>query len=57
MEPLQGSLDAAGSAGADHPRDSDFRSEVSNRPVQPFRPDQPSPGSDSQVSQLHMIAS
>ena len=57
MEPVQGSLDPAGSAGADHPRDSDLRSEVSDRPGQPFRFDQPSPGSDSQIPQLHMIAS
>jgi hypothetical protein len=57
MEPLQGSLDPAGSAGADHPRDSNLRSEVSHRPDQPFRFDQPSPRSDSQISQPHMIAS
>jgi len=57
MEPLQGSLDPAGSAGADHPRDSDLRSKVSHRPDQPFRFDQPSPGSDSQIPQPHMIAS
>ena len=57
VEPIQGPLDPADSAGADHPRDSELRSKMSHRSGQAFRLDQPGHGGDSQISQPHVSAS
>lgn len=54
VQPLQGPLDAEGSAGAHHARDGEFRAAVGGRSFQQLRPDQASPGSDAQVPQLHL---
>jgi len=57
MQPFQGPLDASSSARAHHSHDGDFRSEIPDRTIQSFRSNQPSPGNDRQVSQLHRSAS